>query len=613
MLRMILRRMRGPRDRGIALPVALGLGMVMLVLVAGGMAVATNGVTKTDTDENWQGALSAAYAGVSEYQSRLANDSTYYKFGNPASAFSATSASLITLPSDWKTSNPAFGTTINDPWAQVPVDPSAASTAQKSYYRYEVDISSYANQGIIRLRSTGRVGTITRSIVANLKQTGFIDFLYFTDFETTDPVFSSTYRNNIDPSTGRNVCELHLWQTPSRPSGCGTIQFGSADVLDGPVHSNDTMTICGSTFKGTVSTSNPTTPKYIKPSGCSNAKFKVTSDPSVTKTLDMPQTNAQMKKETQSDLPQDVPRPGCLYTGPTTITFTVVNGQGKMRVWSPYTLKTQTASDNTGTTPSQCGAISDLRSTSGALIDVLNLNLLYVQSVPSDPSDPNYWAPGSTPSGLTCLTSNTGNYSGGWKFGSFQYPVTNEVLPASSSTDTPAYSCRNGDLFVSGQLKGQTTLAADHYIYATGNITYSDSSSDILGLVGQNAVWVWNPIVKSGSNSSYYLSANNREIDAAILSVTHTFQVQNYDGGTAKVGTRGTLTVLGAIAQKFRGTVATTSNGTITNGYVKDYEYDDRFHNTAPPKFLTPVSTTYGVTQYASVKAGFNADGSPAS
>jgi len=83
--------------------------------------------------------------------------------------------------------------------------------------------------------------------------------------------------------------------------------------------------------------------------------------------------------------------------------------------------------------------------------------------------------------------------------------------------------------------------------------------------------------------------------------------VQNYDEGSS----RGTLTVFGAIAQKFRGTVSTSSGGTVSTGYAKNYQYDDRFRNTAPPKFLTPVSTTYGVTQYASVPPAFKASGAP--
>jgi hypothetical protein len=97
-------------------------------------------------------------------------------------------------------------------------------------------------------------------------------------------------------------------------------------------------------------------------------------------------------------------------------------------------------------------------------------------------------------------------------------------------------------------------------------------------------------------------STGNRKIEAAILSVAHTFQVQNYP-----YGARGDLIIFGALAQKFRGTV-----GVGSNGYTKDYEYDTRFRHIAPPKFLTPTSTTYGVTQVATVPAAFLASGATA-
>jgi hypothetical protein len=617
-------KMAGASERGVVLPVVIGLGLAMLLLVAVGMSSATSGVIKTNNDENIKGAIAAAYAGVEEYQSRLALDSTYYKFGNPTAPFSLSSAVGLSLPAGSQ-SNPAFDATQGGSWATIP-NPDGSAAATGAAFRYEVDNSDYASKGVIRLLSTGRVGNVTESVVANLKQSGFIDFLYFTDYETIDPILTSN--RNVTLANGKNICEVHLWETPTRSSSCPRIQFGSFDTLAGPVHSNDTLLICGSTFLGTVTTSSISNPLYDKPNGCGAPVFKNpdgSANPSgavnYEKSLDLPPTNSQMKKETYTDIPADVPNPGCLYTGPTTITF--LSG-GRMNVVSPYTKATQTNSASTvGTAPSKCGAISALRSTSGATIPVLDLNLVYVQAVPSTAGDPNYWGASSTPSGLSCLTQSgvapsTGNstYSGGFQFGGTQYPLANELLPASSTSATPAYSCRNGDLYVSGTLTGHTTLASDNYIYVTGDITYNDKTNDILGLVPLNALWVWNPITATRSNKStsynYAAGGNNREIDAAMLSVLHTVQVQNYDGNGTGLGSRGTLTILGAIAQKFRGTVATAySNGVVATGYAKNYEYDERFRYTAPPKFLTPVSTTYAVTQYAGVKSGYLYDGKP--
>jgi hypothetical protein len=643
MIRGLMRRLHAD-ERGIALPVVLGLGLVMLLLVSASLTTVTGGVQKTKTDEDAAGARSAAYAGVEEYQSRLANDSTYYKFGNPNAGFSASSKTLLSLPTGANV-NPAFNISASQSWATIP-DSNGAS------YRYEVDISDYSSKGTIRLRSTGRVGTAVSTLVADLKQSGFIDFLYFTDYEETDPAFNSTYRNTIPQK-----CDKHLWESPSRPSDCSSrIQFGKFDSLYGPVHSNDTLELCGTKFYGTLTTSNPTAsydtadcsgttgPKFYQPKDPTDSTAPDVANPAgkvvYEKPLDIPPTNSQMQTETYTDKPADVPNPGCLYTGPTSITFT---DDGNMKVVSPWTRATETnTAGTTGTTPAKCGSIAALHSTAGAVIPVLDLNLIFVQSVSGDSTNVNYWASTVTPaappvsygtstaSGFSCLTTASGSNTG-WKFGTVQYPLANETLPPTSTTDTPAYSCRAGDLYVSGKVSGRTTLAAYNYIYITGDLKYVDPANDILGLVGQNAVWVWNPIVstsvKSGSKTtitySYGLSGLNRTVDAAILSVAHTFFVQNYSSAvpsaptnstnvTTALVSRGTLTVLGAIAQKYRGTVATSdSSGNVATGYAKSYQYDERFRYTAPPKFLTPVSTTYGVTQYAGVKAAYKADGTP--
>ena len=108
-------------------------------------------------------------------------------------------------------------------------------------------------------------------------------------------------------------------------------------------------------------------------------------------------------------------------------------------------------------------------------------------------------------------------------------------------------------------------------------------------------------IATNGSSGTAILG-QNRTIYAAILSVSHTFQVQNYQIG----GSRGTLKVVGSIAQNFRGTVGTGSGAT---GFLKDYGYDTRLTYSSPPKFLMPTSTSYNTTQVAGVPAAFSWNG----
>jgi hypothetical protein len=194
------------------------------------------------------------------------------------------------------------------------------------------------------------------------------------------------------------------------------------------------------------------------------------------------------------------------------------------------------------------------------------------------------------------------------------YPASNEYTGPGGAASI--YGCRNGDAFVQGSFHGALTIGAQNNLYVTGNITYTDATNDILGLVGQSTVTVWNPVscsniyggvCQSGSKllarSAAPATSSNVEIDAAIASNGGTFQVQNYNYGAQL----GTLTVKGSIAQEFRGAVG-TSAGT---GFLKKYGYDDRLQNTAPPKFLQPVTTTYGVTTEVEVKSAFKVSGAP--
>lgn len=579
-------RSRALRDQtGLALPIVLMLGFAMVLLVGTSLGVVSSGLTVSVRAQQQTGALDAAYAGAQEYAARLDSDSTYPAFGDPTSPFSVATGSSVSLPT---TTNPAFGRGAAGTWATV------AGSGGTATFRYEVDNSRYGTTGIVNLRSTGRVGAVTRSVVAAIRQDGFINYLYFTDYEVQDPLISHN-----------SSCAVYAWQT-ARSSSC-TISFTTRDTITGPVHSNDTLSICGTTFGASVTSSNPNTPIAAAQDGCaSTATYAVGGGVTYSPMLAMPSSNASMATTAAST--------GCLYTGPTQVTYNV---NGTMTVVSPWSKKTAPGSA-ANTTPSRCGAIADLHSAAGATVPVLQNNLLYVQDVPGTSSDPNYAATDNSglPLGLTCLDASGAVGSGssssaGWAFGALRYPLVNEA-PATGwangnawDTTSPAYGCRAGNLFVSGTLSGVTSAASSNYVYVVGDLKDYSQSSDLLGLVGNSAVLVWNPI--RASDGSPMLTDSGREIDAAILSVQHTFQVQNYNKGTS----RGSLTVFGSIAQKYRGPVATTYYGTTTiaTGYAKNYQYDARLASAVPPYFLAPTSSLFAIVRYAQVSAAYDSTG----
>jgi hypothetical protein len=145
------------------------------------------------------------------------------------------------------------------------------------------------------------------------------------------------------------------------------------------------------------------------------------------------------------------------------------------------------------------------------------------------------------------------------------------------------------NVHVSGILNGRVTLGAGGQtgkgkqgnIYIDGGLTYAHnplagSSSDVLGLVAENSVLVANN------------SANNRKdinIQASIFCRSGGFMAENYDSR----GVEGTIRLLGGIQQNIRGAVGTFTGTppTIVNGYRKNYLYDTRMMNDAPPYFPT--------------------------
>lgn len=608
-------------EAGAALIVVLALSITMLIMITAALSFSLSGVKVANTDADTTAALAAAYAGVDEYASRLSNDSLYQRYGNPLAPFTVATGSsgTVSLPPTGQ-ENPAFGlgTAPGITWATI-----AGTTAM---FRYEVDNSRYSGTGTVRVRSTGRVGNQTQSVVADLKQTGFIDYLYFSNYEIMDPDIKDT-RCTEAGGWSAFVSGGVVQHAPY----CQEIQFGSSDVLNGKLHSNDMLRICGATFnKQVTSSSKITSPEYVKSCGTAGIfsdKDNVGGVIPRTPEMQMPPTNTGMKYEARVDLDAQVPRPGCMYTGPTTMTFL---SNGKVTVVSPWTKFTRPSL--TAGIPSrndaECGDLAALHTSAGATFVPPAQNLLYVQGVVADdPTDPNYWAPptwvapvwvpkvgkvaghwttgywttGEVPPGYTCNNATKDNE--GWVFKqpssgpTIQFPLPGERTPEESSASAPSYGCLNGDAYIKGTVSGQITVASGNSIYVTGDLLYNDSALDVMGIVANNAVWVWNPMDASKNP----MTAPSRTIDGAILSVNHTFQVQNYAIG----GSRGTLTVFGAIAQKFRGTV-----GQGSNGYAKSYNYDSRLFSISPPKFLLPTSTTYGVTKYALVKTAFAADGS---
>ena len=137
----------------------------------------------------------------------------------------------------------------------------------------------------------------------------------------------------------------------------------------------------------------------------------------------------------------------------------------------------------------------------------------------------------------------------------------------------------NGNLTISGTLKGRLTTGASKDIYIPSNIVYSSdprinpNSTDTMGIISEGDVVI-------NHDASY-----NLEIDAAIMAMNTSFMLDDWSQGPAK----GTLTVYGGIIQDQRGPVGTFNGQTNqkVSGYSKNYSYDPRLLNSPPPFYPT--------------------------
>lgn len=261
-------------------------------------------------------------------------------------------------------------------------------------------------------------------------------------------------------------------------------------------------------------------------SNCQNASILGTRQPDVTPQVPFPRDNSQLLPDAQAH--------GVVFTGTTTLQVSGTTATG----WN-------------------CPS-SDVK----ASCTTVNVNLV---------STPIVYAINGTncptaydPTNVTYQTNNAGHYYG---------------------------PC--GDIYISTTTNGTyttpMTIAAANDVIVTGNLqTTEDANGNPTGTA--TAGLVANYYVRVMHTGTATPTANPAvTIDAAILTLQHSFFVDNYDAGTS--GGQGSLTVHGAIAQYFRGAVGTAGS----TGYLKKYSYDDRFKVMLPPYLFDLQNATWGL------------------
>jgi Tfp pilus assembly protein PilX len=533
-LAFVRRRFRD--ERGFTMYAVMGAMLAIMMLSVAAFAAAGGDLRGARRDQDSKRAYSAAEAGLNDYLSKLNKDNTYWAKCDQVPApgvvnpYNKTPLTRLTIPN----SDAQYAVEV------LPtIDPSTGQRYSKCDKNNPNKTMLDGRTGTFQIRSTGFARGTRRSVIGTFRRKKFLDYLYFTDLETANPVAYSVW-------TGGNATtpDIQDWAStncsdyyragrgsasysgeaddpgPNPPVpvkfGCVEINFITGDSIDGPLHTNDQMLICGTPRFGrngndSIEASDPQ--GWRGNGGCagSNPNFVGKYVPGAGG-LSLPPSNSQLK---------NVVDPGYTFTGRTTVEFV----GNKVKV-------------------------------NGNLMSIPPEGVIYVQNGPN------------------C--------------GVFYDPTATD--PSQTPTDC-------GDAYVHGSYSSDVTVAAEKDIVVDGDIV--KSADNMVGLIANNFVRINHPVTNRKSTyngSSYNWSCSNNgstphQIDAAILALSYSLLVDNWYCGAAL----GTLTVNGAIAQKYRGIVGTF--GANDTGYLKDYNYDDRLKYREPPHFLDPVETAWRIVR----------------
>ncbi|MBV9212026.1 MAG: pilus assembly PilX N-terminal domain-containing protein [Actinobacteria bacterium] len=507
-------RARLASERGWSLIVVLMILLATTLLSVAAYSAASGDIPLAAGDADSKSAYSAAEAGISYYLFHLNQDPQFW-----------------TLCTNVPAPGPGQPSPINQAWNGLGSDPRLWRSLPASSARYTIELLPAngfaqcdptqptqsmidATQGTFRIRSTGRVNGSTRSVVATFRRQTFLDYLYFTDFETLDPVVYQM-TNPSQQATLSTLCSQYRRSGRPEPP-CTPIYFAPVDQVNGPMHTNDDILTCGSPVFGrssadAIEIAGPAPGWQNGPCTAGTPNFLGTLKTS-SPVLAMPPSNTALKT---------VPN-AAIYTGTTTIKL---NSNGTMNV-----------------TNAAVGL-------NNAIKPIPASGVIYDQ-----------------------------NGACGVSYNLYQ------------SYNDPA-GC--ADLYVSGTTATSVTLASENDVIVTGNLMTTGAAE--IGIVPNNFARVYHPVTNRSGNSCTNAAGTptNIEIDAAILALQHSFIVDNYFCGAPL----GTLTVKGAIAERFRGPVA-QGGSSITSGYAKGYTYDDRLRYSMPPYFLSPVVSAWTLARY---------------
>ena len=177
------RRLRD--ERGMTMLLALFVLTITTLILGGTYMAVLNDTHLSRNDLDQKRAYAAAQAGIQAYNYQLNQNENYWQTCNTL----GTAASPITVPGSTDTGG-GTETYYVTPLAAstAPANDNQCDTANALATMIEGSAAGTAS-GSFRIKSTGTSGNpaVSRTIVAQYKPPSFLDYVYYTDYETLDP------------------------------------------------------------------------------------------------------------------------------------------------------------------------------------------------------------------------------------------------------------------------------------------------------------------------------------------------------------------------------------------------------------------------------------------
>jgi hypothetical protein len=219
--------LRAREQHGFTMIIALGVMLVTSLLLVAVFTAVNGDINNSHENVLHQQAYYAALSGVQEYEYKLEANNSY-----------------------WQNCEPLVSNEEGGERYEVRLLPAEGQSACSAANPFETEIEKTGvAANTFRIVSVGCAGSSTlssctgqkvsnvstRSIVATFKLTGFLDYVFFTQYEDIDPALNGT---NVT-----NCTKYYEEKGVKRAKECETLIFQPADSVNGPMHTDDAANV----------------------------------------------------------------------------------------------------------------------------------------------------------------------------------------------------------------------------------------------------------------------------------------------------------------------------------------------------------------------------------